>query len=237
MELINNKYKIEEILGEGKFGKVYKGCILKSGEKVAIKMENINVPVRILKHETTIINHLYNNGCRCIPYIYWYGIHNNFTCLIMSYYRFSLDKYIRTIEITNKKINNIMVKTIELIESIHKHFIIHRDIKPQNFMLGENKELYLIDFGLANTYTDESNKHISNNLREYIIGTPRFMSYNIHEGNEPSRRDDLISIGYMYLYFYFNNLSWDIHSPIHDDNYCELHILNKKNIFRKDKKH
>lgn len=241
MNVIANKYKINELLGKGKFGVVYKGSIIKSNSPVAIKLESFNVPVRILKHETTILNHLYVNGCRCIPSVYWFGIYQSHTCLIMNYFHSSLYDYSKTHNIKNK-LDIIMVKLIEVLENIHKHFVVHRDIKPDNFMLDEHNDLFIIDFGMASVYVDSNNQHIpyNNGSKEFTIGSYRYMSYNIHNGDEPVRRDDLISIGYLYLFFKLDGLPWDdvssgdIHN--HLDIYPDLHILNNKNKIRKNKK-
>ena len=73
----------------------------------------------------------------------------------------------------------------------------------------KNGELFLIDFGLATFYVDENFKHIECKRDcEYIIGTPKYISYNIHDGWEPSRRDDLISLGYLYLEIHMGSLPW-----------------------------
>ena len=53
-------------------------------------MESQETNIRILKHETTILNHLYRNGCRCIPMVYWFGVHFENTCLIMNFYKDSV---------------------------------------------------------------------------------------------------------------------------------------------------
>ena len=243
--IIVNKYQIEKRIGEGKFGVVYKGTILKNNTPIAIKMESQQSPMRILKHETTILNHLYRNGCRCIPMVYWFGIYSANTCLIMNFYKCSLHDYSKMNNMTDK-MDIFMAKLIELLENIHKHYVVHRDIKPDNFMFDENNDLHIIDFGMASIYINEDNEHIPYNKgsREFIMGSHRFMSYNIHNGDEPVRRDDLISIGYLYLYYMLGGLPWD---NIQTDDYIgvsseemnvysDLHILNYKNKIRRDKK-
>jgi serine/threonine protein kinase len=208
----NTKYKIEQFIGNGKFGFVFKGYkTLHKDEPVAIKLERKDSPVTILKHETTILNHLYRNGCFKIPHIYWFGVFNHYNCLVMTYYKCSLEnlfKYDKTK--TKTKIISFFPIMISIIESIHNCFVIHRDIKPQNFMIAEDEQIYLIDFGMATIYVDENKKHVlQGEPKKYILGNPKFMSYNIHRGCEPSRRDDLISLAYMYIYFSLNYLSWD----------------------------
>jgi hypothetical protein len=61
-------------------------------------------------------------------------------------------------------------------------------------------ELYLIDFGFATYYVDQDFQHVEyKDGKEHVLGTPKYMSYYIHDGVEPYRRDDLISLGYLYL--------------------------------------
>ncbi len=244
-QTIIGKYYIQNKIGNGQFGTVYSGKNLKTGEKIAIKTEYKTTEYKVLKHETTILNHLYNNGSRCTPIVYWYGIHNEFTCLIMPLYQTSLDKYISEYaEITIQQLNLIMSKLIGILKIIHSHYVIHRDIKPQNFMLSynditsQNKELFIIDFGMATIYVDEYKKHleINSEKKEYVIGNPKFMSYNIHCGINSSRRDDLISLGYIFLGFIMEELPWNTghnsqYIPV-SDTVSELSVHHSKNIYR-----
>ena len=207
--MIVNKYKLLEKIGEGKFGFVYKGEYVKTSEPVAIKMEQLNSPIKLLKHETTILNYLHNNKCRSIPSVYWYGVYQETTSLVMSYYNISLFDYASDIALTETKINRIMWKVIDIFENIHSNGVIHRDIKPQNFMIKDD-ELFLIDFGLSNIYIDEDHAHnIAQNDTVFITGTPKYISTHIHSGKHPSRRDDLISAAYMYLFLLTGYLPWE----------------------------
>ena len=197
-KLIQNKYQIESELGKGKFGKVYKGKRIKDQENIAIKIES-DQEYKILKHETTILNYLHNHKAKSIPTVFWYGIYEKCPTLVMSYYQNSLEDYIKYKPITQEKLDLIMNLILEILENVHKHYVIHRDIKPQNIMM-KNGELFLIDFGLSTFYMDEDFNHVEcKQNKEYILGTPKYISYNIHCGYEPSRRDDLISLGYMYM--------------------------------------
>lgn len=228
---IANKYMIHENIGSGCFGSIYSGINHKTGVKVAIKMEPIESSVRILKHETSILKYLYEHGSRDIPIVYWFGKHNNNTCLVMSLYDCSLYDYIQTKPLSINKINTIMVTLIRILKSIHGKLVIHRDIKPQNVML-KNGELYLIDFGFATFYVDECSNHlIDDGNHQNIMGTPKYVSFHIHCGYLPSRRDDLISLGYMYIYLANRKLPWDtlVSSDAINSEYDDTHILNYKN--------
>ena len=207
--MINNKYIIENIIGKGQFGCIYKGFHKKTKEPVAIKIELSNSPIKLLKNETTILSYLYNNGSRCIPQIHWYGLFSNNTCLIMSLYDHSLYDLIQKKELSISQIKYIIMQCIDIIENIHKNYVLHRDIKPQNFMI-KNNELFIIDFGFSTFYIDHDKNHIPiKNDQQNIIGTPKYISIYVHNGIHPSRRDDLISIGYIFLYLCKRELPWE----------------------------
>ena len=236
--LIANKYNIEKCIGTGTFGNVYKGKNQKSQEYVAIKLEDKSTPYKLLKRETSILKYLYEHQCRFIPSVFWFGEIGDSMGLVMTYYEGSLNDYINTKTVTENKINSIMIQCIRILESIHNNVVIHRDIKPHNFML-KNGELYLIDFGLATFYIDENRMHISNSINEQITGTPKYISKFIHDGNTPSRRDDIISLGYMYIFLYARELPWDsvYKDDTHDPRYTsEINILHTKNIQRNQMK-
>jgi serine/threonine protein kinase len=227
--IIANKYILLQKLGSGKFGTVYKGINKKTQQFVAIKMEKKDQEITTIKHETTILNYLYRKGCRDIPFVHWYGIYEDFVCLSMTYFDRTLIECREKLINEKEKINKIMYRIIEIMENVHSYFVIHRDIKLENFMILEH-EIFIIDFGLATFYVDENEKHIDYKMREYITGTPKYISIHIHNGIEPSRRDDLISIGYLYLYLYYGNLPWS-NVAVND-----MHIMNEKNMYIKEKK-
>ena len=64
----------------------------------------------------------------------------------------------------------------------------------------------MIDFGLSTMYIDVKGKHISQLSNREIIGSINYVSVNIHNGTNPSRRDDLISFCYMMFKFITGNL-------------------------------
>jgi serine/threonine protein kinase len=236
-EIIHNKYIIEKTIGKGQFGVVYKGSHRKTREPIAIKMESIGSPIKLLKNETTIINYLSTHNVKNIPIIYWYGKYNDHICTIMPLYECSVSEYIKLKSLSPSKIYTIMLKTIEIIENVHDNYVIHRDIKPDNIMIRQG-ELFLIDFGFSTFYINEEKEHIPYNDKNVnMLGTPNYVSINIHHGIEATRRDDMISLGYMFLYLFYEKLPWEnIMNVENPSDYTAIHIYHPKNIKRKELK-
>ena len=106
----------------------------------------------------------------------------------------------------------IFYQLLERAESIHLQGIIHRDFKPDNLMFGlgeESSMLHLIDFGLSSSVINKSDgEHISPSACNSLVGTCRYMSINSHKGLSQSRRDDMISIGYVIINLFKGSLPW-----------------------------
>lgn len=232
MSIIANKYHIDSILSKGSFGIVCKGTHLrKNDEIVAIKIE---IRSKSLKHEVKILNYLYTNKIRTIPAIYWYGNYNENPCLIMTYYECSLSQYMEKKFLNNIKINGIMYKMLEIISQIHEQFVVHRDLKPANFMI-KNGDLYLIDFGLATFFITDGGLHIQNEVSTTLIGSPKYISIHIYDGHRYSRRDDIISLAYIYLNMVLKGTPWDYTGNYSDTmEYEEIDIRHPKNKIRRE---
>ena len=242
--MIAKKYKKVSKIGQGKFGEVFRGIYQKTGttvaSTVAIKIEKSDSPIKMIKHEATLLNYLYSNGCRTTPIVYWYGLTDQCPTMVMPFYEMSLTQWISLNhgkdESTLNSKKRLMIQMIDILDTIHSNFIIHRDIKPDNFMLKDNTSVVLIDFGLATVYVDDAKNPIpmSKNPSSAILGTPKYVSIHIHQGLDAGRRDDLISIGYIWLFMENDGyLPWE-NIPDNTDEapYSEIHILHYKNVER-----
>jgi len=209
-KLLNN-YMIIKQIGSGSFGEVYLAQH-KSGGYVAVKIEDRKKAQRVYneyKIYRYLHKHGFNNG---LPKIYDYLQSTDYNIMVMQLLGPSLeDMFIQS----DKKFSLATVfllaeQLIYLLQQLHNAEYIHRDIKPNNFLIGRDNnvnQIFVMDFGLSKKYMIDG-KHIKFHTGKSLIGTARYASINIHMGFEPSRRDDLESIGYMLIYFLKGSLPW-----------------------------
>ena len=208
MTLINKKYRVLEKIGEGSFGFIYKGENIRTRELVAIKVESIEKELKLLKNESVIYQYL--NNIQGIPIVKWFGKDETNYYMVLNLLGESLESIKNNLTFSLTNVLQIGIQVIILLKTIHDKGLVHRDIKPDNFLLGLNnqrKRIYIIDFGLCKSYmtNDEHNPvKKTNNL----IGSLTYASINTHNCIELSRRDDMESLGYMLIYFYLGKLPW-----------------------------
>ena len=132
---------------------------------------------------------------------------------------------------TLKTVCMVGIQMLDRLEFMHNKNIIHRDIKPDNFVMGlEDKShiVYILDFGLSKKFkSSKTNQHIKFSNHKKLTGTARYASINALGGCEQSRRDDLEGLGYVLLYFLRGKLPWQgLQCHKGEDRYKK--ILNKK---------
>lgn len=103
------------------------------------------------------------------------------------------------------------IQALDRLEFLHNKHFIHRDLKPDNFLIGLDRHkhvIHLIDFGLSKKYITREGKHIPYRDGKNLTGTARYASINTHLGVEQGRRDDIESLCYIMLYFLRGSLPW-----------------------------
>ena len=228
-QIVFNKYKIKKRLGKGSFGSIY--LVEYNNKLYAMKLENTKKGYYILDKEVKLMTLLY--GPR-IPYVKSFGQCGFYNVLVMEVLGKSLEELKELLP--GKKMSipcvcKLAYQMIQILEHIHKKFFLHRDVKPDNFIMGigpNNKFLYMIDLGFAQAYRDQSTlQHRPMSRGQGITGTSRFASINTLSGYTQSRRDDLESLAYVIIYIAKGALPWvNIKSDNKDDLYNK--ILNSK---------
>jgi serine/threonine protein kinase len=209
--IIANKYKLIEKISNGEFGYIFKGENIRTKEEIAIKLELVSNSTKMLKREAQIYQFL--GRCPGLPHVKWYGSTETYNYMVLPLFGNSLSS--KTFSLNDSLIFG--VKMVYILKCIHEKGLIHRDIKPDNFVFDKTgNEIFIIDFGLCKRYLDNDDKHIECKSRHTIIGTPNFVSLNVHNGVEPSRRDDLTSIAYILLHIINGELPWANERKIND---------------------
>ena len=228
-----SKYKADSKIGQGSFGKIYSAHNINNGELYALKLEKRNGGGRsLLETETYILCYLKGEG---IPSIKSYGFSGEFNILVMELLGKSLETLFQenNCKFSLKTVCMLADQMITRLEYIHKKYILHRDIKPDNFTIGRGKQshiIYLIDFGLSKKYRSSkgNHEHIKYSENKRLIGTARYASINALKGCEQGRRDDMEALGYVLMYFLRGSLPWQgLKLNKGDDRYKKIYETKK----------
>jgi serine/threonine protein kinase len=237
-----HKYVLHEKLGKGCFSSVFRGVHKITNREVAIKIESDAAPLNMLKRESKILSYL-NKEIKdrlIMPTLFWYGYYGDHICMATSFYPKTFTAHIADLWSTNKpnitiELAALSYQIIEIFQYVHGAFIVHCDIKPDNFMINDVGKVVLIDFGLASLYVEsgDTTKHRRDEPKEHLIGSPKYASYFLHDGHTPARRDDMISVGYMLMTLF--KIEQPTHSDDSDNDYLIplYHIMHPHNIIRK----
>lgn len=226
--IINKKYIVETLINSGTFSNVFK--VTYNNKYYAIKNE---ITSNLLKHEQKIYKEL--NIVNNISNIIDFFKYKNVTYMVLDYYEDTLISF--KIKHYNSKDYNIRISKIfstiiKTISDVHNCGIVHRDLKPNNICLDLNDNPYIIDFGLAKKII-YNKKHIEQKMIHSIIGNDVFVSVNVKNLIEPSRRDDIESILYILIYMLLElKIEKDFANIKHID--IELYKFLKSNLIKNE---
>jgi serine/threonine protein kinase len=210
--MIEDNYKFLIELGSGSFGSVWRVIDRKTKKEYAVKIEDKNSKSR-LKNEYKIYKNLREFGISFgVPKVKCYFESQKKCYLIMQLLGQSLDQVLNDLDksFDLSTVLKLGIQITKLLEIIHSAGYLHRDIKPNNFLVGLGKDkdcVFVMDFGLSKKYINDG-AHIKMRNERSLVGTARYASINVHNGLEPSRRDDLESVGYMLIYLLVKKLPW-----------------------------
>ena len=229
-----NNYTVTKYINSGSFGHVVEGKDKKTNELVALK-----IPIKTkerdgqkcLLDEAKVYNALSDNGniqgiakmkiIKC----------KDLKILVMDLLGPSLENILRKRkQFRLKTIILLAIQLIDVMKEIHSKGYIHRDIKPDNFVLDKDNlnKLYCIDFGLATKYIKRDQSHNNMTKNHKFLGTARYSSIASHIGHSQSRKDDLESIGYLLIYLYRGSLPWM--KIKHKEKYERYRLIGNKKI-------
>ncbi|XP_022562723.1 casein kinase 1-like protein 6 isoform X2 [Brassica napus] len=210
--VIGGKFKLGRKIGGGSFGELFLGVSVQTGEEVAVKLEPAKTKHPQLHYESKI--YMLLQGGTGIPSLKWFGVQGDYNAMVIDLLGPSLEDLFNYCnrKLTLKAVLMLADQLISRVEYMHSRGFLHRDIKPDNFLMGLGRkanQVYVIDFGLAKKYRDlQTHRHIPYRENKNLTGTARYASVNTHLGVEQSRRDDLESLGYVLMYFLRGSLPW-----------------------------
>ena len=225
-KLFSDSYFIANQIGKGSFGKIYQissknNPTQQYAAKVVSLPKSFSEKKTILDKETQILQTLAQEPGfpKAIDHI----VEATNEILVMSLLGDNLAQLHGQCgsKFSLKTILLLALQILKRIEALHSHGMLHRDLKPENLVIGASMSdetmIYLIDFGLSTPYLDAQNKHVAFNKKGKVSGTLYYLSVFGHLGIQASRRDDLISFGYLLIHLFKGGLPWiDLPGDLHE---------------------
>ena len=149
--VLANDFKLFYKIGSGSFGEIFLALNMKTKSEVAVKVESTKTKPQSLVYEAKVYSRI--RGGPGIPQVYYFGADRvrELNILVMDLLGPSLEDLFKFCggKFTYKTTIMLADQMIERVEWLHSKNLIHRDIKPDNFVLNEHNELVLIDFGTS----------------------------------------------------------------------------------------
>jgi casein kinase 1 epsilon len=214
MDIVLNKYQLLEEIGCGSFSKIFKAHDIYTSKPCAIKIERKKTPldsndIVFIIREAHIHNRLQH--VPQIPKLLWFGHDSLFYYMVLPLLTGTFRNLLFDLAIPSEREAWMRLgqHMLQAIQALHENGYIHRDIKPDNFMFDDFGKVYVIDLGMCKQYL-RNGKHVAPKIRtdaSGIIGTANYISLNVHQMKEPSRRDDVESVCYV-LWNMCGGLDW-----------------------------
>ncbi|MEZ4819422.1 MAG: protein kinase [Bdellovibrionota bacterium] len=207
-----NRFLLYRLIGQGAMSRVYKAQDSKDGEWVALKIlsrdQEDTDHLQAFFQEAKASSYLQHPN---IVKIFDYGLENDHLFISMEHLQG------KTLQFVLKQMGSIALHDFLGIASqlchaliyAHKMQIIHRDIKPSNIMLLPQKQVKLMDFGIAKL-ADMSN-HIS-----IQRGTPKYTSPEQILGVQTSKQSDIYSLGVVFYEMLAGKPPFEGETALHD---------------------
>lgn len=220
-------YSIYGTLGSGGYGQVVAAHNTNTLKNFAIKISEDH---KSLKKEYKILKILQKH--EDFMKVYEYGSLGTFDYIVLDLFGKNLQYKTNDYLLSLKTVSAIGIEILSKLEKMHNLDIIHKDIKPSQFLLThDQKKIFLVDFGIS-TFFRVNNKHKIFKTKCRFKGSILFSSINTHLGFRLSRRDDLESLAYSLLYLMKGELPWKIMENANSSKYIKVVLNQKLNIKR-----
>lgn len=239
-------------LGYGGYGVILAGYEVATQEPVAIKVESVHAPQPQIQFEHSVYAEIHTNTSTLLardsrvelepgfPRIFWCGVQDDYAILVMQRLGRSVESILNAYlgAMPAPLAYWLAHQMLQRIQTMHNKGFLHRDLKPDNFMIGpatamtltatttttapaiaiaaaaaavttaKYQLLYLIDMGLCKKFWSDTKGHIPYQESQNVNGTIRYASIHAQFGEEQSRRDDLESWFYLLVYMLYGRLPW-----------------------------
>lgn len=220
IRLGSNIFRIGQKIGCGAFSDVHLASNVRTGEEVAVKLESARVKPQTLVCEAMFYQLLDGSPGDGLPTMRWYGVVGDLNVMVMDLLGPSLEDLLTMRQARGKKglslraTVQVAMQVLDRLEFIHARNLVHRDVKPENFLLGLHNfvgRVHIIDFGLTKKYRDpKTQQHVPAAEGCQPTGNAMFSSLTADAGAEQGRRDDLEAVGNMLVYLLRGRLPWSV---------------------------